>query len=109
MAIISEIVFGDDDNSIRFVEEWFNLQPAGLTGYGKLVSSYKLPTLFCDQITPRPHKREGWTFRQTRGWWVCPFCLRPSAPTNNDRFLLHGSYGWNILDKIKNSQIGDKL
>lgn len=110
MAIISYVVFENEDDAIKFHKEWFNNESDNLTAYGMMVASYKLPTLFCDEIRPFIHKREGWTYRETRGWWVCPKCLRPSAPMPNILdFSEHGSYGKNIIEKIKSANLGDKL
>lgn len=106
MAIVSLIVFDNDDDAIRFHSKWFNtqlLELQSLTRYGTLVTSHKLPTLFCNELEPFPHKRIGWTFRPTRGWWVCPTCLRPN------KTKIENSFGKNIIELIKTSIVGAKL
>jgi len=108
--IISYVVFEDDDDAIRFHQEWFSRQQDNLTGYGRLVASYKLPTRFCDQENPFPHKRDGWTKLQKRGWFVCPICKRPTPPPASIAdFSEHGSYGFNIINSIKIANLGDTL
>ena len=110
MAIISYILFEDEAEAIKFHREWFNESQNNLTEYGTLVASYKYPTLFCNQLDPFPHKHDGWSFRPSRGWWVCPQCLRPSKPIPEVRsFELDGRFGFNIIEKIKFAKIGDKL
>lgn len=110
MAIISYILFEDEAEAIKFHREWFDESQNNLTEYGTLVASYKYPTRFCNQLDPFPHKRDGWSFRKTRGWWVCPQCLRPSKLIPEARsFELDGRFGYNIMEKIKSAEIGDKL
>lgn len=102
--IISYVVFENEDDAIRFHQEAIDSEN-NLTTYGILAGSYKLPTRFCNELEPAPHKREGWMFLTKRGWWVCPACKRPSVPTN---FELN-QYGYNIMEKIKSSELGTIL
>jgi hypothetical protein len=103
--IISFVVFDDEDDAIKFHQEMVDPDTNNLTGYGILAGSYKFPTRYCNGEEPYSHKREGWTFLQKRGWWVCPICKRPSKPLG---FSLT-NYGHNIMDKIKQATLGDTL
>lgn len=108
--IISYILFENDDDAIEFHKEWFNRQLPDLTEHGRLVASYKVPTRFCDGENPFPHTRSGWTKLQKRGWFVCPYCKRPTKPPSTIAdFSEHGSYGYNIIDRIKQANVGDPL
>lgn len=109
MAIISYILFEDEDAAIRFHQQWFNNQQGNLTEYARLVASYKFPTRFCNEYDPYPHKREGWALLKKRGWWVCPECLRPTKSLPEVADFSVSNYGYNILDKIKSATLGDVL
>ena len=108
--IISYVLFEDEDDAIKFHSQWFDPLQNKLLGCGTLVASYKVPTRFCDGESPFHHKREGYTKMIKRGWWVCPICKRPNQlmPPIAD-FSEHGSYGYNIIEKIKSANLGDTL
>lgn len=103
--IISFILFENEDDAVKFHKELVDPVTNNLTTYGILAGSYKFPTKYCNGEDPFPHVRNGWTFLQKRGWWVCPICKRPSKPLD----FSVTNYGNNIMDRIRTAKIGDTL
>lgn len=100
--LISYLTFENEDDAIRFHK---GLVEGSTTFGAKLVGTYKIPTKFCNQQEPFPHKRDGWAMLQKRGWWVCSICKRPSAlPT-----FKMSNFGHNIMEQVTNAEFGDTL
>lgn len=84
------IEFEDDADADEFVEAYFCKS-------GELVGMYQVPTIFCECDGP---SKVGWVQGKKRGWWVCPYCKRPSKSAwREDKYKIFGAYGFNQLEE----------
>ena len=113
MAVLLCLQFDDESEAIQFRDS--------IPTASKLRAVYKVPTLFCEnkkECWPiRPNERHG-TFGPARGWYICKTCHKflklkmhkdTDLSTTDYWFRRHQDLGWNILERFRRANVGDKL
>ena len=103
MALVIQLEFFDEDESFQYRDD------------PHLVAVYKRPTLFCERkpeclINNDSGKKTVYCVTSSRGWSICRVCGRYALAAWQSEFYKRTPwFGTNLIDKFKQSQIGDKI
>lgn len=111
MALVIMLEFMDEDEAFAYQED------------PHLVAVFKRPTLFCERTDacklPSVYGINIHCVTSSRGWDICRMCGRYAhwqyyTVMNGEKVIdsfydKHSSFGYNLINKFKQLQIGDKI